>query len=106
MGGGATDKAAPKDGAEVVAHWNKELRALGYVDPTAPVLLSSPWIGDIDHAAAVELVLSWLGAKRSAWNAADIRGQVEVLVAQIGLIAEAGERIKLAEDLTSRAVER
>jgi exodeoxyribonuclease V alpha subunit len=100
------DKAVPKDGAEVVAHWDEELRALGYVDPTAPVPLGSPRIGDIDRAAAVELVLSRLGAKRSAWNAADIRGQVEVLVAQTGLIAEAGVRIELAEDLTSRAVER
>lgn len=100
------DKAVPKDGAEVVAHWDEELRALGYVDPTAPVPLGSPRIGDIDRAAAVELVLSRLGAKRSAWNAADIRGQVEILVAQTGLIAEAGVRVELAEDLTSRAVER
>jgi ATP-dependent exoDNAse (exonuclease V) alpha subunit len=69
------------------------------------VPLVSPRVGDIVREAAVELVLSRLGAKRSAWNVADVRGQVEVLVAQTGLIAEAGVRIELAEDLTSRAVE-
>lgn len=100
------DKAVPKDGAEVVAGWNDELRALGYVDPTGPVSLVSPLIGDIDREAAVELVLSRLGAKRSAWNAADIRGQVEVLMAQTGLVAEPGVRIELAEDVASRAVAR
>ncbi len=100
------DKAAPRDGAEVVAHWYEELRALGYADPTAPVQLGSPRIGDIDHAAAVELVLSRLGAKRSAWNAADIRGQVEALIVQTGLIAGSGVRTELAEDLASRAVAR
>ena len=100
------DKAVPKDGAEVVAHWNEELRSLGYADPTGPVPLVSPRIGEIDRETAAELVLSRLGAKRSAWNAADIRGQVEALVAQTGLIAESGVRIELADDLTGRAVAR
>jgi conjugative relaxase-like TrwC/TraI family protein len=100
------DKAVPKDGAEVVARWDEELRSLGYIDPTGPTPLVSPRIGDIDREAAVELVLSRLGAKRSAWNAADIRGHVEVLLAQTGLIAASGVRIELAEDLTSQAVAR
>ncbi|MEQ7847450.1 MobF family relaxase [Nocardioides kribbensis] len=98
------DKAVPKDGAEIVAQWNKELRSLGYVDPGDPVPLSSPRIGSGDRDAAVELVVSRLGAKKSAWNAADLRGQVELLIAQTGLVAEAGVRIELAEDLTARAV--
>jgi ATP-dependent exoDNAse (exonuclease V) alpha subunit len=51
-------------------------------------------------------VLSRLGAKRSAWNAADIRGQVEMLIAQVGIITEARTRIELAEDLAQRVVER
>ena len=38
-----------------------------------------------DREAAVELVLSRLGAKRSAWNAADIRGQVEQWIAETGI---------------------
>ena len=100
------DKAVPKDGAAVVAHWNVELRSLGYVDPDHRVPLAPPRIGDIDRKAAIELVLSRLGAKRSAWNAADIRGQVETLIAQTGLITEPGVRIELSEDLTNRAVER
>jgi hypothetical protein len=104
------DKAAPEDGAEVVERWNEELRVLGYVDPHDPVPLTSPRIGDVDREAAreaaVELMLSRLGAKRSAWNAADIRGQAEMLIAQTGLITEAAVRIDLAEDLTARAVQR
>lgn len=100
------DKVVPKDGVEVVEQWNEELRALGYVDPCGSVPLMSPRIGDIDREAAVELVLSRLGAKKSAWNAADVRGQVELLIALTGLITESGMRIELAEDLTARAVER
>ena len=99
------DKVVPKDGAGVVARWNEELRALGYVHPTSPATLTSPRIGDLDRDLAADLVLSRLGAKRSSWNAADIRGQVEILLAQTGLIAEAGVRLELAEDLTARAVE-
>jgi len=98
------DKAVPTDGAAVVQRWNDELRALGYADPDGPVLLASRRIGEIDREAAVELVLSRLGAKRSSWNAADIRGQVEMLIAQTGLVTEPGVRIELAEDLTARAV--
>ncbi|MFC7495808.1 MULTISPECIES: MobF family relaxase [unclassified Nocardioides] len=100
------DKAVPSDGASVVARWNEELRALGYVDPAGHVPLVSPRIADLDRDAAVDLVFSRLGAARSAWNAADIRGQVEHLIAQAGLIADAGVRIELAEDLTARAVAR
>jgi hypothetical protein len=100
------DKVVPKDGGEVVARWNEELRALGFVDPTACVPLLSPQIADLDRGALVELAVSRLGAKRSSWNAADVRGKVEMLIAQTGLIAEAGVRIELAEELTARAVTR
>ncbi len=100
------DKVVPKDDAAVVERWNEELRALGYSDPAGPVPLVSPRIADIDRDAAVDLVLSRLGAKRSAWNAADIRGQVELLIAQTGLTTAAGVRTELAEDLTARAVTR
>ena len=52
----------------------------------------------------VEVVLSRLGARRSAWNAADIRGEVEQWIAGTGLVAGAAIRIDLAEDLTARAL--
>ncbi len=81
-----------------------ELRALGFIDPTGPVPLMSPSVADLDREIAVDLVLSRLGAKRSAWNAADIRGQVEAQITQTGLVADAAVRIGLAEDLTARAV--
>ena len=51
-------------------------------------------------------MISQLGAKRSAWNAADIRGKVEVLLAQANLVAEPSARIELAEDVTARAAAR
>ncbi len=98
------DKVVPKNGAEVIARWNEELRALGFIDPTGPVPLMSPSVADLDREIAVDLVLSRLGAKRSAWNAADIRGQVEAQITQTGLVADAAVRIGLAEDLTARAV--
>ena len=88
----------------MVAAWNDELRHLGYRDPSGPVPLTYPRVGEFDRDAAVELVLSRLGARRSAWNAADIRGQVEQWIAETGLVAEAGVRVELAEDLTARAV--
>jgi hypothetical protein len=98
------DKMVPKDGAAMVAARNEELRRLGYRDPARPVPLSSPTVGSLDRDQAVELVVSRLGVRRSAWNAADIRGQVEHWIAQTGLVADATVRIELAEDLTARAV--
>jgi exodeoxyribonuclease V alpha subunit len=51
-------------------------------------------------------VLTRLAAGRSAWNPADIRGEVEQLIAAAGTVADAGVRIELAEDLTARALAR
>ncbi len=51
-------------------------------------------------------MISRLGAKRSAWNTADIRGKVEVLLAQTNLVADPAARIELAEDVTARAAAR
>lgn len=103
---GRPDKVIPRRDADIVARWNDELRRLGFEDPSGPVPLTSPRVGDLDRDSAVDLVLSRLGAKRSSWNGADIRGQVEILLAQVGFVAEAGARIELAEDLTSRAAAR
>jgi len=98
------DKFVPRDGAAMVAAWNDELRRLGFHDPHRPAAMLTPRIGEFDRVATVELVLTRLGAKRSAWNAADIRGQVEQWIAGTGLVADASIRIELAEDLSARAV--
>lgn len=100
------DKVVPTDGAELVARWNDELRALGYRDPAAPATPESTQVAWIDRDGAADWVISQLGAKRSAWNAADIRGKVEVLLAQANLVAEPAARIELAEDVTARAAAR
>ncbi len=98
------DKIVPRDGAELVARWNSELHDLGYQDPDTPVLLEPTRVGWIDRDGAAEWVISQIGAKRSAWNAADIRGHVEVLLTQADLIAEPAARVELAEDITARAI--
>ena len=100
------DKVVPIGGGELVDRWNSELRDLGYRDPAAPVALAGTRPGWIDRDAAADLVVSILGAKRSAWNTADIRGKTEVLLAQTCLIAERAARIELAEDVTARAAAR
>ena len=71
------DKIAPTGGADLVARWNAELRALGYRDPANPAPLEATQVGLVDRDGAASCVISQLGARRSAWNAADIRGQVE-----------------------------
>jgi exodeoxyribonuclease V alpha subunit len=98
------DKVVPKDGAAMVASWNEELRQIGYRDPSRRTSLSTPRVGGLDREAAVDLVVSRLGAKRSAWNAADVRGQVEQWITETGIVAEASVRVELAEDLTARAL--
>lgn len=104
------DKVVPTDGTELVQRWNEELRMLGYRDPRPrppPTVgpTTAPRAGALDREAAVETVLSRLGARRSAWNAADIRGEVEKWISATGLVAEPPVRIELAEDLTARAVD-
>jgi conjugative relaxase-like TrwC/TraI family protein len=100
------DKVVPTDGRELVARWNGELRDLGYRDPTKAVELAGTRPGWIDRDAAAELVVSTLGAKRSSWNSADIRGKTEVLLAQTCLLADTAARTELAEDITARAADR
>ena len=68
------------------------------------IVAGAPRVGAIDRDQVVEVVLSRLGARRSAWNAADIRGEVEQWIAGTGLVADAAVRIDLAEDLTARAL--
>ncbi len=103
------DKVAPKDGAELVAAWNQQLGDLGYRDPTPqpglPIVVGAPRVGGFDRTAAVETILVRLAARRSAWNAADIRGQAERAITAAGLVANHAVRAELAEDLTARVVE-
>jgi len=101
------DKVVPTNGAALVERWNEELHGLGYRDPDQvglPIVAGGPRAGAVDREQAVDVVLSRLGARRSAWNAADIRGEVEQWIAATGLVADAPVRIDLAEDLTTRVL--
>ncbi|WP_460792992.1 MobF family relaxase [Nocardioides maradonensis] len=103
------DKVVPIDGAAMVSEWNELLHHLGYVDPPQvglPFTNPGPTVGSIDRDQVADLVITRLGTARSAWNTADIRGQVEQHLAATGLITTAAARIELAEDITSRAVQR
>ena len=81
-----------------------ELRDLGYRDPAAPARLDPAMPGSLDRDGAVGEVLSRLAARRSAWNAADVRGEVEQLIARRNVVVDASIRTELAEDLTARTV--
>ncbi len=101
------DKVITSDGAALVARWNEELHALGYTGPQQvglPLVAGAPRVGRINRDQVVEVVRSRLGARRSAWNAADIRGGVEQWIADTGLVADAAVRVDLAEDLTARVL--
>ncbi|WGY02913.1 MobF family relaxase [Nocardioides sp. QY071] len=100
------DKVIPVDGDDLVARWNEELVALGYHDPAEAIGVAGTLPGRIDRDSSADLVISRLGVKQSAWNSADIRGQVEVLLAQAGLVTEGRARRELAEDVTVRAATR
>ncbi|PWN03211.1 AAA family ATPase [Nocardioides silvaticus] len=97
------DKVVPRSGADLVAAWNGELRDLGFTPPTGRVTAPGLQVGRINREVAVDLVLTRLGAKRSAWNAADIRGEVERLIASVGVVAERPVRHELVEDIADRA---
>ncbi len=102
------DKIVPTDGAAMRAHWNQQLYDLGYRGPVpqpGQPIVGGPRVGALDREAAVETVVTRLGARRSAWNPADIRGEVEKWIAATGLVADASVRSELAEDLTARVIE-
>jgi exodeoxyribonuclease V alpha subunit len=109
------DKVVPANGADLVTRWNEELRELGFRAPIPaagrePHLKDletlkdgAPSIGAINRDIAVEVILTRLGAKRSAWNAADIRGEAEKLIASVGIVAARAARTELTEDIARRA---
>ncbi|RLV49730.1 AAA family ATPase [Nocardioides mangrovicus] len=100
------DKVVPRDGRELGERWVEELAELGFRPPERPVGVGGTSIGALDREGLVERAMTRLGARRSAWNAADVRGEIEQLIARAGVVVEGGVRRELAEDLTARALER
>ncbi|GGF36357.1 hypothetical protein GCM10011519_07330 [Marmoricola endophyticus] len=101
------DKVVPRDGTDLTSRWLEELHELGFAAPPPSPDAGSPPatpIGRINRDNVVQLALVRLGARRSAWNAADLRGECERIVADAGVIAEGPVRRELLEDLTARAV--
>jgi hypothetical protein len=103
---GRPDKVIPQPGASLTERWRAFLSAVGYRDRNRPVALMPTPVGALDREVVVGRVLARLAAGRSAWNAADVRGEVERLIAADGIVVEAAVRIELAEDLTARAMAR
>ena len=100
------DKVVPKDGAELRRRWIEELGELGFTAPAAAVTHAGTAIGRVNRDAVVDLVLTRLGARQSSWNAADIRGEVERIIAGVDIVAPTPVRRELVEDLTERGVAR
>lgn len=108
------DKPAPTDGATLEAWWLQELQDLGWTTPTPPAALGtaepgaahlgSVEIGRIRRDAVADVVVSRLGARRSAWNTADIRGEIERIAAMTGVVAPPRVRGELVEDVVARTL--
>ena len=98
------DKVVPASADVLRQRWLDELQDLGYRDPKRPAPVRGRRVGELDRDRCVAIVLSRLAARRSGWNAADIRGEVEQLVARSRVIADAAVRTDLAEDLTARTL--
>ncbi len=105
------DKVVPTSGEELRQRWVEELHELGYWKPGVATATrgvaagASPLRpGSLDRGALVELALVRLGVRRSAWNAADARGECERLIAATGGVIDGVVRRELAEDLAARVV--
>ncbi len=96
----------PEDGTELRRRWVEELGELGFTPPATAANLAGTAIGRVNRDAAADLVLSRLGARRSSWNAADIRGEVERVVASLDIVVPTSLRRELAEDLTDRTIKK
>ena len=105
------DKIVPESGSDLAARWVEELHDLGYRTPIGQAPLAPTPIGAINRDAVTDMVLSRLGGRRSSWNAADIRGEVEKIIATLtapgsdGVITDPVVRRELAEDLTARTTD-
>jgi len=100
------DKAAALPGADMRGRWRTALADCGYRHPGRPVTLTPTAVGALDRDHLAARAPSRLAAGRSAWNPADVRGVVERLIAEAGVVTEPAVRIELAEDLTARALHR
>ncbi|MGH8862621.1 MAG: MobF family relaxase, partial [Jatrophihabitantaceae bacterium] len=98
------DKIVPRDGAELTSRWVDELHTLGYREQPEARPVNASLVGHLDRNKAVGEVLARLGSRRSGWNAADVRGEVEQLIARANVVVDAAVRLELAEDLTARAL--
>jgi conjugative relaxase-like TrwC/TraI family protein len=93
------DKVVPTTGEDLTARWCEELGELGFRPPNQPVdpetltvVRGDPAavrVGTLDRESMVETAMTRLGSRHSAWNAADVRGEVERLVASAGVVADA-----------------
>jgi len=98
------DKIVPRDGVELTRRWVEELRGLGYRDSGSTARVNASPVGQLDRDQAVGEVLSRLAARRSGWNAADVRGEVEQLIARRNVVAGGAVRGELAEDMSARTL--
>lgn len=98
------DKIVPTSGADLECAWRDHLAGLGFRPPTLPATLEVTQIGRLRRIELTAEALTRLGARRSAWNIADARGEVEQLIAATGVITQAAVRHELTEDLTARVV--
>ncbi|CAI9410026.1 ATP-dependent RecD-like DNA helicase [Nocardioides sp. T2.26MG-1] len=98
------DKVVPTSGEELRQRWIEELHELGYQPPAPNAPLFALRAGAIDRDGVVDLALVRLGSRRSAWNAADARGEVERIIASSGGVVDTAVRRELAEDLTARVI--
>lgn len=98
------DKVVPTSGEELRQRWVEELHDLGFRHAASGGGSTTELkAGALDRNVVVDLALVRLGARRSAWNAADSRGEVERLLAVTGGVIGTLRR-ELAEDLTARVV--
>ena len=100
------DKVVPEDGTELRRRWVEELHELGFTPPPRPLRIEKLGTATdrVRRDAVTALVLSRLGARRSSWNAADIRGEVERIVVSLDIVDPTSVRCELTEDLTARTV--
>jgi hypothetical protein len=101
------DKVVPVSGDDLQRRWVEELREVGFRAPDrseAPVRAVGVRPGSLDRDGLVETALVRLGARHSAWNAADARGEMERLIAAAGVVVNGGIRGELSEGLTARVV--
>ena len=89
------DTVVPKEGTQLAQRWHEELRELGFTPPTKGLEPQTTAIGRINRTALADLVVSRLGARRSAWNVADLRGEVERIVAAVNVVAAPAVRGEL-----------